>query len=160
MLLLEHRIGRTRLRIRLGEQGLHRSLEAGIEIEGQAYGRLRCSEDFAEGVAAFHEKRKHKGMTIEEASAAMDDPLFFAAMLVSQGEVRKQTLDTYRAKLEICQAMGAPVELTSPEHPSGTDRVAEVARALPEVDVIVNVQGDEPEIEAEIIEKMAPAIIT
>ena len=34
------------------------TLEAGIEIEGQAYGRLRCSEDFKEGVAAFHEKRK------------------------------------------------------------------------------------------------------
>jgi 2-oxoglutaroyl-CoA hydrolase len=34
------------------------SVEAGIEIEGNAYGRLRSSEDFAEGVAAFHEKRK------------------------------------------------------------------------------------------------------
>ncbi|MBT6278174.1 MAG: enoyl-CoA hydratase/isomerase family protein [Chromatiales bacterium] len=34
------------------------SVEAGIEIEGQAYSRLRCSEDFAEGVQAFHDKRK------------------------------------------------------------------------------------------------------
>ena len=34
------------------------TLEAGIEIEGQAYGRLRCSDDFKEGVAAFHDKRK------------------------------------------------------------------------------------------------------
>lgn len=33
------------------------SLEAGIEIEGQAYGRLRGSNDFAEGVSAFYEKR-------------------------------------------------------------------------------------------------------
>ena len=33
------------------------SVEAGIEIEGNAYGRLRTSADFAEGVAAFHEKR-------------------------------------------------------------------------------------------------------
>ncbi len=40
------------------EQAQNTSVEAGIEIEGQAYGRLRCSEDFAEGVAAFHEKRK------------------------------------------------------------------------------------------------------
>ncbi len=38
--------------------------------------------------------------------------------------------------------------MTSPAHQSGTDRVAEVARGLPpEVGVIVNVQGDEPEIE-------------
>ncbi|NKC15913.1 MAG: enoyl-CoA hydratase/isomerase family protein [Gammaproteobacteria bacterium] len=36
----------------------HTSVEAGIELEGQAYSRLRCSQDFAEGVAAFHEKRK------------------------------------------------------------------------------------------------------
>lgn len=34
------------------------SVEAGIEIEGQAYGRLRSSEDFKEGVEAFHQKRK------------------------------------------------------------------------------------------------------
>ncbi|MBT3533965.1 MAG: enoyl-CoA hydratase/isomerase family protein [Rhodospirillaceae bacterium] len=36
------------------------SVEAGIEIEGNAYGRLRTSEDFKEGVEAFHGKRKAK----------------------------------------------------------------------------------------------------
>ena len=36
--------------------------------------------------------------------------------------------------------------MTSPEAPSGTDRVAEVARRMTDVDIIVNVQGDEPEI--------------
>jgi 3-deoxy-manno-octulosonate cytidylyltransferase (CMP-KDO synthetase) len=47
---------------------------------------------------------------------------------------------------EVCRTMGAPVEMTSPEHPSGTDRVAEVARREPYADyqVIANVQGDEP----------------
>ena len=47
---------------------------------------------------------------------------------------------------EVCRAMGAPVELTSPDHPSGTDRVAEVARRdrYAGFDVIVNMQGDEP----------------
>lgn len=33
-------------------------VHVGIEMEGQAYGRLRESADFKEGVAAFHEKRK------------------------------------------------------------------------------------------------------
>jgi 3-deoxy-manno-octulosonate cytidylyltransferase (CMP-KDO synthetase) len=47
---------------------------------------------------------------------------------------------------EVCRALGAPVEMTSGEHPSGTDRVAEVADR-PEYDkysFIANVQGDEP----------------
>ncbi len=41
---------------------------------------------------------------------------------------------------------GGDAVLTSPRHPSGTDRVAEVARlaAFREFDAIVNVQGDEP----------------
>lgn len=36
----------------------HAPLDAGIEMEGLAYGRLRTSNDFAEGVEAFHAKRK------------------------------------------------------------------------------------------------------
>jgi 3-deoxy-manno-octulosonate cytidylyltransferase (CMP-KDO synthetase) len=47
---------------------------------------------------------------------------------------------------EVCRRLGAPVEMTSPDHPSGTDRVAEVADR-PEYrgyDFIANVQGDEP----------------
>jgi 3-deoxy-manno-octulosonate cytidylyltransferase (CMP-KDO synthetase) len=46
---------------------------------------------------------------------------------------------------------GTASVMTSPEHPSGTDRIAEVARGLDD-DIIVNVQGDEPEIEPEIID--------
>ena len=42
---------------------------------------------------------------------------------------------------------GGHAVLTDPSAPSGTDRVAEVARAMPEVDIFVNLQGDEPEIE-------------
>lgn len=41
---------------------------------------------------------------------------------------------------------GGEVLMTSPACASGTDRVAEVARHLPEVDILVNVQGDEPEL--------------
>lgn len=50
------------------------------------------------------------------------------------------------AVAEVCRAMGAPVELTSPDHPSGTDRVAEVARGerYRDFQVVVNIQGDEP----------------
>lgn len=43
--------------------------------------------------------------------------------------------------------------LTSPSHTSGTDRVAEIARKL-DFDIVVNVQGDEPEIEPDIIDRL------
>ncbi len=41
--------------------------------------------------------------------------------------------------------------MTSPAHQSGTDRVAEVAQNLDD-DIVVNVQGDEPEIEPDVID--------
>jgi 3-deoxy-manno-octulosonate cytidylyltransferase (CMP-KDO synthetase) len=50
------------------------------------------------------------------------------------------------------RGFGGSVELTSPDCASGTDRVAEIARKLPDVDVLVNVQGDEPEISAAAID--------
>ncbi len=43
--------------------------------------------------------------------------------------------------------------MTRGDHPSGTDRVAEVAAGL-DADVIVNVQGDEPEIEPASIDRL------
>lgn len=46
----------------------------------------------------------------------------------------------------LCARLGAAVELTNPEHGSGTERVAEVAArpAYRGYDVVVNIQGDEP----------------
>lgn len=47
---------------------------------------------------------------------------------------------------EVCRSLGAPVEMTASEHPSGTDRVAEVAsrEAYAGYEVVANIQGDEP----------------
>lgn len=52
---------------------------------------------------------------------------------------------------DACAGRGIPVVLTSPEHPSGTDRVAEVAAqaGFRHVDVFLNVQGDEPFVPAD-----------
>ena len=54
--------------------------------------------------------------------------------------------------MEAVQNFGGNAVITSPDHPSGTDRVAEVARKL-KAEVIVNVQGDEPLIKGSIIDK-------
>jgi 3-deoxy-manno-octulosonate cytidylyltransferase (CMP-KDO synthetase) len=43
---------------------------------------------------------------------------------------------------------GGEAVMTRADHPSGTDRVAEVARGIAEASVVVNLQGDEPEISA------------
>jgi 2-oxoglutaroyl-CoA hydrolase len=43
---------------RVLNDGQHASLRAAIEMEGQAYGRLRSSNDFREGVESFFAKRK------------------------------------------------------------------------------------------------------
>jgi len=47
---------------------------------------------------------------------------------------------------EEVRSFGGRAEMTDPGAASGTDRVAEVARRMPDVDIFVNVQGDEPEI--------------
>jgi len=49
------------------------------------------------------------------------------------------------------------VEMTSAQHPSGTDRVAEVAMRLP-CDAAVNIQGDEPLIDPAVIDAVARAL--
>jgi hypothetical protein len=48
--------------------------------------------------------------------------------------------------VDIARAFGAEVCMTRPEHPSGTDRLQQVARELGLADahIVVNVQGDEP----------------
>ncbi len=50
------------------------------------------------------------------------------------------------------RSFGGNVQMTDPNAACGTDRVAEVARRLPEAEIIVNVQGDEPEIAGESID--------
>src|SRR5438105_4199789 len=53
---------------------------------------------------------------------------------------------------------GAEAVLTSPDHRTGTDRLAEVAAQL-DADILVNVQGDEPLIEPATIEAAVAPLI-
>jgi len=59
-----------------------------------------------------------------------------------------------------CSAHGVAVQMTRSDHPSGTDRIAEVAAAMGLSDeaVVVNVQGDEPLIDPQLIAATAKLV--
>ena len=48
---------------------------------------------------------------------------------------------------DAARGFGARVVMTRADHQSGTERIAEAAAALPDAEMIVNIQGDEPEID-------------
>ncbi|MBQ4115430.1 3-deoxy-manno-octulosonate cytidylyltransferase [bacterium] len=58
-----------------------------------------------------------------------------------------------------CKEFGAEVEMTSTEHKSGSDRIAEVAKRHPEIGYIINLQGDEPLIEQANIELVIKGVL-
>jgi len=59
---------------------------------------------------------------------------------------------------EAAFAFGAEVSWTSPRHPSGTDRAAEVAKKLTGFGLIVNVQGDEPFVDPKLIDRLVSVL--
>lgn len=62
-----------------------------------------------------------------------------------------------RRVYDAVRAFGGKAVMTREDHPNGTSRLAEVAEQCPDVDVIINVQGDEPMIPPEIIDRLAEA---
>jgi len=60
--------------------------------------------------------------------------------------------------IEAVKSFGGRAELTRSDHPSGTDRIAEVAQRL-DAELIVNVQGDEPEIDPAHIDRLVARLV-
>ncbi len=60
---------------------------------------------------------------------------------------------------DVVQAAGGEAVMTSPDHLSGSDRIAEVAENLPAGSIIANVQGDEPLISPETIDRAVEALL-
>ncbi len=57
--------------------------------------------------------------------------------------------------MQAVAAFGGKAVMTSPDHPTGTDRIAEALRAVPRATHIVNIQGDEPLIDPALIDELA-----
>jgi 3-deoxy-manno-octulosonate cytidylyltransferase (CMP-KDO synthetase) len=55
-------------------------------------------------------------------------------------------------------AFGGNAVMTSPDHPTGTDRIAEAIRGFPHATHVINVQGDEPLIDPALIDQLAAAM--
>jgi 3-deoxy-manno-octulosonate cytidylyltransferase (CMP-KDO synthetase) len=49
--------------------------------------------------------------------------------------------------------------MTSTDHPSGTDRCGEVANTINNIDVVINIQGDEPLVDYRQIDQLAQAFL-
>jgi 3-deoxy-manno-octulosonate cytidylyltransferase (CMP-KDO synthetase) len=62
--------------------------------------------------------------------------------------------------LQAVREHGGEAMMTRADHPTGTDRLAEVAASFPDVDLIINVQGDEPLIEPSLIDELASVFET
>jgi len=77
-------------------------------------------------------QQARKATTLDQLLIATDDPRIFDA----------------------ARTFGAEVVMTRPDHPSGTDRIAEVAAQFPDATCIVNIQGDEPRMPPETIDQL------
>jgi 3-deoxy-manno-octulosonate cytidylyltransferase (CMP-KDO synthetase) len=60
--------------------------------------------------------------------------------------------------LTAVRAFGGIAVMTSPGHPTGTDRIAEALRSRPAATHVVNIQGDEPLIDPRLIDQLAATI--
>jgi 3-deoxy-manno-octulosonate cytidylyltransferase (CMP-KDO synthetase) len=58
---------------------------------------------------------------------------------------------------QAAQGFGAKAVMTSPDHPSGSDRIAQAVGGL-DFEIVVNIQGDEPFIESQVIDDLAAAL--
>lgn len=97
---------------------------------------------------------------IDLAGRSMLEHVWRQAMASSATEVVIAT-DDKRIK-EAALSFGAEVKMTSADHESGTDRIAEVTRlaSWQKDEVIVNVQADEPLIPVELIDQVALLLLS
>lgn len=60
--------------------------------------------------------------------------------------------------VSLCKEIGARVVVTRKDHPSGTDRIAEAAALCAEATHVINIQGDEPLLDPDLVDTLAAAM--
>ncbi|HEY4646496.1 MAG TPA: 3-deoxy-manno-octulosonate cytidylyltransferase [Steroidobacteraceae bacterium] len=89
------------------------------------------------------------------AGRTLLEHVYRAAVASGADEVRIATDD--ERVVAACAGFGVRADMTSRQHASGTDRIAELAARLgwPEADIVVNVQSDEPLLPATLVRQVA-----
>ena len=108
--------------------------------------------------ARLHSTRLPRKLLLAETGRPLIEYTWRAARLA---ESLKQVIVAADSDefVAVVSAFGGRCELTG-EHPSGTDRIAEVARnCCPDGDIFVNIQGDEPEIDPANIDAVVKALV-
>jgi 3-deoxy-manno-octulosonate cytidylyltransferase (CMP-KDO synthetase) len=73
--------------------------------------------------------------------------------------IHKVVIATDDARIaEAVSGFGGEVQMTSPHHPSGTDRIWEVAQAEPAYGLVLNLQGDEPFVDTQALNRLIAAM--
>ena len=101
--------------------------------------------------ARLHSTRLPEKLLLAETGKPLIQHTYEAASKASKPTGVLVATD-HQSILTVVQGFGGHAVMTDPDAPSGTDRVAEAATTIPEADIIVNVQGDEPDISATAID--------
>lgn len=97
-------------------------------------------------------------LLLRETGRSVIEHTFRSASRATKPEGIVVAVDHQRLFDEVA-GFGGTVVMTDPNAQSGTDRVAEVAARFPEIDLWINVQGDEPEIEASAIDQVYDLLV-
>jgi len=92
-------------------------------------------------------------MLLRAAGKTVLQHTYEAALKVKRAELILIATDDEEIAAE-CRRFGALVVMTSPDCPSGTDRVAEAVANYPAANIVVNLQGDEPEADPAAIDRL------
>ncbi|MCH2203115.1 MAG: 3-deoxy-manno-octulosonate cytidylyltransferase [Fuerstiella sp.] len=107
--------------------------------------------------ARLHSTRLPRKLLLDETGKPLIQYVWEVAMACS--ELSDVIVATDSEEIaDIVRGFGGRAEMTG-DHPSGSDRIAEVVRrCCLDAEVIVNLQGDEPELETETITRMLQAL--
>jgi 3-deoxy-manno-octulosonate cytidylyltransferase (CMP-KDO synthetase) len=107
--------------------------------------------------ARFGSKRFPGKALASETGKPLIQHVYEAAARARRLDVVLVATDDVRIRAAV-EKFGGCVVMTRPDHPCGTSRVAEAARAFPDAEIVVNFQGDEPELDPHLLDLVVDAM--